>query len=200
MPRNGWIEYASDHNKLSPGEFVNTLTTVNYKCLENYLVEGPTANFCFQGRWRNEIPDCQPRCSTKAITGVSIVATSCFLNDIEVRCSEPAQPGTIARVNCRDRYERQSASKQQIISCGDDGIWSPLPEVCSPICGEEAPAGTPYVVGGFNASINQVPWHVGIYKFNGTGYSLQCGGTIINARVVISAMHCKYYIWIDSIE
>lgn len=51
------------------------------------------------------------------------------MNDVEVRCSEPSEPGTIARVNCRDRYERQSASKQQIISCGDDGIWSPLPEV-----------------------------------------------------------------------
>lgn len=58
--------------------------------------------------------------------------------------------------------------------------------------GEEAPEGTPYVVGGFKASINQVPWHAGIYKFNGTGYGLQCGGTIINARVIISAMHCKF--------
>lgn len=137
VPRNGWIEYAFEpKDKLSPGEFVNTLTTVNYKCLANHIIEGATANFCFQGAWRNPIPDCQPRCSTKAITGVSIVATSCFLNDVEVRCSEPAQPGTIARVNCRDRYERQSASKQQIISCGDDGIWAPLPDVCSPICGK----------------------------------------------------------------
>lgn len=100
--------------------------------------------------------------------------------------------GTYARVNCRDRYVRQSGSKQQIITCGDDGVWTPLPDTCSPICGEEAPEGTPYVVGGFSASINEVPWHVGIYKFNGTGYSLQCGGTIINARVVISAMHCKF--------
>ncbi|XP_055325237.1 modular serine protease-like isoform X1 [Sitodiplosis mosellana] len=191
IPRNGWIEYASEPNdKLSPGEFVNSVTTVNYKCLQNHIIEGPTANFCFQGRWRAEIPDCRPRCSTKAITGISIVATSCFLNDVEVRCSEPAEPGTIARVNCRDRYERSSASKQQIITCGDDGIWTPLPEPCSPICGEEAPEGTPYVVGGFQASINEVPWHAGIYKFNGNAYSLQCGATIVNARVVVSAMHC----------
>lgn len=34
------------------------------------------------------------------------------------------------------------------------------------------------------------PWHVGIYKFNGTSFSYHCGGTIINARVVLSAMHC----------
>lgn len=219
VPRNGWIEYSSPpYDKLSPGEIVNGFTTVNYKCLVNHLIEGPTANFCINGAWRSPIPDCQPRCSTKAITGVSIVATSCFLNDAEVRCSDPAQPGTYARVNCRDRYVRQSGSKQQIITCGDDGVWAPLPDVCSPICGEEAPEGmrvhaipscsiwylkyfnivtigTPYVVGGFHASINEVPWHVGIYKFNGGGYSLQCGGTIINARVIVSAMHCKFYTW-----
>lgn len=166
VPRNGWVEYASEPaDKLSPGEFVNSITTVNYKCLENHLIEGPTANFCFQGEWRNPIPDCKPRCSTKAITGVSIVATSCFLNDNETRCSDPAKPGTIARINCRDRYTRQTAARQQIISCGEDGIWSPLPEVCSPICGEEAPKGTPYVVGGFDAEITQVPWHVGSLIF-----------------------------------
>lgn len=194
VPRNGWIEFAYEpRDKLAPGEIVNSLTTVNYKCLANHLIEGPTANFCFQGQWRNPIPDCKPRCSTKAISGVSIVATSCFLNDVEVRCSDPAEPGTYARVNCRDRYVRQSGSKQQIITCGDDGVWTPTPDTCSPICGEEAPEGTPYVVGGFQASINEVPWHVGIYKFNGTGYSLQCGGTIINARVIVSAMHCKFF-------
>lgn len=196
IPRNGWIEEAAEPNdKLSPGETVNPLTTVNYKCLINYFIKGKTTNICIQGAWRNPIPDCQPTCSTKAITGVSIVATSCSLNDVEVDCSQPAQPGTIVRINCRDRYERQSGSRQQILICDDDGVWSPSPEVCSPICGEEAPEGTPYIVGGFSASINQVPWHAGIYKFTGTRYSLQCGGTIINARVIISAMHCKFLIF-----
>jgi len=154
-------------------------------------VQGENAeNLCFNGKWATEVPDCQPFCSTKVITGVSIVATSCFYNDVEVRCSEPAQPGTIARINCRDRYERSNPTKQQIISCGDDGNWSPPPEVCTPICGEEAPEGTPYVVGGFVTNITKVPWHVGVYKFNGKTYEIHCGATIINARVVISAMHC----------
>lgn len=201
IPRNGWVEYAFPPNdKLGPGEFVNSGTIVNFKCLVNHIIEGPTANFCFQGKWKDQVPDCKPRCSTKAISGISITPTACYLNDIEVRCSEPAQPGTIARINCRDRYERQSTAKQQVINCGDDGIWSPLPETCSPICGEEAPTGTPYVVGGFEASINKVPWHAGIYKFNGNGFSLQCGGTIINARVVVSAMHCKSFLYLKSIN
>lgn len=137
VPRNGWIEYAADKIPVSHGEYVNSFTNVNYKCLDNHLIEGPTGNLCLRGQWTNEIPDCQPRCSTKAITGVSIAPTSCFLNDVEVRCSEPAQPGTIARINCRDRYERQSAAKQQIISCGDDGVWSPLPVGFIITCGHK---------------------------------------------------------------
>lgn len=192
IPRNGWIESAAPpFERFSPGEYVNPFSVVNFKCLERHIIEGPTASFCTQSKWTNEVPNCEPRCSTKDITGISIIPSSCFLNDKEVRCSEPAKPGTIARINCRERYERGSNARQQIITCDDNGVWSPLPEVCTPICGEEAPSGTPYVIGGFKTEIGNVPWHAGIYRDNGGGrFDLQCGATILNARVVISAMHC----------
>lgn len=195
LPRNGWIEYAAPPSeRISNGDFVNPLTVVNYKCLENHLVDGPTANFCFNGQWRNAVPDCKPFCSTRAISGVSIRATSCFLNDLEKSCYEPASPGTIARINCQPGYERQVQAKQQVITCGDDGTWQPQPDLCSPICGQEAPDGTPYVLSGFKANITQVPWHIGLYKKNSPNgkFEFQCGGTIVNARVVISAMHCMW--------
>lgn len=197
IPRNGWIQYSTPpHEHLFPGDFVDSLSSVTYKCLENHLVdaENATTNFCYRGQWRHEVPNCQPRCSTKSISGVSIFASICHLGNREVRCTDPAVPGTIARVNCRDRYERQTVSRLQIITCTEEGIWNPLPETCTPICGEEAPAGTPYIVGGFNASITKVPWHVGIYKSSAydQSYVLQCGGTIINARVVITAAHCVW--------
>lgn len=67
---------------------------------------------------------------------------------------------------------------------------TPTAQVCSPICGEESPDGTPYIVGGHVGNITSVPWHVGIYKFNGITFGYHCGGTILNARVVLSAMHC----------
>lgn len=35
-----------------------------------------------------------------------------------------------------------------------------------------------------------MPWHAGIFKKRDNNFHLQCGGTIVNARVVISAMHC----------
>lgn len=57
--------------------------------------------------------------------------------------------------------------------------------------GEEAPDITPYVIGGYRAKINEAPWHAAIYKYSGTSYAFTCGATIINARVLLSAMHCK---------
>lgn len=186
VPQNGWIESAQGE-KLTIGDTVNQFSIVNYKCFANSLIEGPTVNLCHQGKWTNPILDCQPRCSTRLISGITISATSCVLNDVEVRCTEPAKPGTRAHVYCRDRYERPSGSKLQITICSEYGSWTPIPEACTPICGEES-AGTPYIVSGFQASINEVPWHVGIYKLNGMAFGLQCGGSIINERIIVSVI------------
>lgn len=160
VPQNGWVESAQG-KKLAFGEVINQFATVNYKCAANSLMEGATSNMCYRGNWTNPILDCQIRCSTKLITGLSIVAANCLLNNKDVSCTDPAIPGTRANVYCRERYERKSGPKLQITICGDDGIWSPVPEACTAICGEEVAAGTPFVVGGFRASINEVPWHVG---------------------------------------
>lgn len=48
------------------------------------------------------------------------------------------------------------------------------------------------IVGGEYANIKKVPWHVGIYRQTSTDsdFVQQCGGTIINPKVVISAAHC----------
>lgn len=69
--------------------------------------------------------------------------------------------GTIAHIACRDRFERQSGSKEQVVFCGEDGKWNPSIEVCTPICGETPPEGTPYIVNGSTTMIPNVPWHVG---------------------------------------
>lgn len=50
----------------------------------------------------------------------------------------------------------------------------------------------PYIVGGENVNITKVPWHIGIFSdiSNKASFSQICGGTIINAKIVISAAHC----------
>lgn len=113
IPRNGWIEYESaDREKISYGEAVPMLTQVRYRCSENHLVDGPELNFCFNGEWKDNVPECQPFCSTKVITGVSIQATNCYLNDEKVRCNEPARPGTIAHIDCKTRYDLPGIKQQ----------------------------------------------------------------------------------------
>lgn len=184
VPQNGWIENAQGR-KLAIGEIVNQFTTISINCSENNRLEGSNMRLCHQGKWSSPILDCQPRCSSRYISGITIVATTCLLNNVEVHCTDPAKPGTQAHVYCRERYERSRGSKQ-ITICGDDGSWKPVPETCTPICGEDSASGSPYVIGGFQASINEVPWHVIIYKFNGREFTLQCGGSIINERIVVS--------------
>lgn len=168
---------------MSTGEFVPSLTQIVYKCLQNHVAKGATTNICIDGKWRDEAPDCNPFCNATAITGVSFFPISCKLNDVERRCGKPAEPGTIVRINCRDRYERHIQAKQQVVACGDDGLWASLPVPCTPICGEPASIDKPH-------STPRVPWHVAIYKRNGDNDDFRCGGTIINERVIVSAMSC----------
>lgn len=110
------------------------------------------------------------------------------MNNEETNCSDPAKPGTIAHIKCSDHYNREGG--EQTISCDKNRKWNPSPELCAPICGELASEELPHSVGGSSTRITNVPWHVGLYKSTGTSYTLQCGGTIVNARIVLSAMHC----------
>lgn len=54
------------------------------------------------------------------------------------------------------------------------------------------PEVVPYIVGGEKVNITKVPWHVGIFTdvTSKGAFSQICGGTIINAKLVISAAHC----------
>lgn len=55
-----------------------------------------------------------------------------------------------------------------------------------------APDVVPYVIGGENVNITKVPWHVGIYSniIDKNHFTQICGGTIVNAKIVLSAAHC----------
>lgn len=201
LPENGWISHLGDPNtRLYPNDAVPSFGAVNYRCIDNYLLEnrngeviGDTdTNYCVNGVWRNPIPHCKPFCSTKSITGVTINRPDCSYNSRVVSCLDPPRPGTVAKIGCALLYESVVGNGIQLLTCGKDGRWSPAPTACTHKCGEEAPKGTPYVVGGRLANITQVPWHVGVYQLNNkqNGYEIACGGTIINAQVVITAMHC----------
>lgn len=189
----------SDPNtRLYPNDIVPPGAAVNYRCIDNYLLESGNGeiigesdtNYCFGGVWSKPVPNCKPFCSTKAIAGVTIKTSDCTYNNRIVSCLEPPRPGTVVKITCALLYESTNGIQQ--LRCGRDGRWSPAPTACVHKCGEEAPKGTPFVVGGRLANITEVPWHVGIYQLNRdkNGYDVVCGGTIINALMIITAMHC----------
>lgn len=63
IPLNGWVGDASEpHDKLSRGEIIKSKESINYKCIADYFIDGPSTNDCFQGQWRNSMPKCEPMC------------------------------------------------------------------------------------------------------------------------------------------
>lgn len=193
IPKNGFIAYPSDPSEhIALNEVIENYGMIEYSCIDNHNVVGNTTNLCLDGHWLWSVPVCQPFCSGREISSVTYVA-NCYVNEgnreKQVRCTEPSAPGTIARINCQRGYENQKVP-QQVISCGNDGRWRPAPNTCTQLCGEEGPEGSPYIVGGIVTNITKVPWHVAVYKRSDKSFEQWCGGTILNAKVVISAMHC----------
>lgn len=197
IPRNGFAILAGSKARLSINEAVDNFGEIRYSCIENHKVVGSTKNFCNLGKWINPVPDCQPRCNPADISSITFIA-ECRLKNAttnvseEARCTDPAKPGTQARVSCQRGYHSALSAEQKISQCRDDGHWFPPPQPCVQICGEEGPDNAPYIVGGVVTNITKVPWHVGVYRKSDANaqFVQHCGGTILNPKVVISAAHC----------
>lgn len=176
------------------GAYVPNLNRIEYRCIENHAIEGNSTNWCIDGNWKFPKPACRPKCDPNAIDGITILA-NCYRRDTyreeSVNCRLPIDPGTYATINCKPGYEI-SAEFQKRVTCGADGRWTPEPGRCTQTCGEQGSIGRPFIVGGHESNIAEVPWHVGLYmkqKFSGD-FEHICGGSIISARLVVSAMHC----------
>lgn len=187
IPSNGDVLFAHDlKTKLKYGASTPNFGQIMYKCITNHVLVGELTNLCLNGTWTAKPPECIAYCDPKYINSVTISST-CYYKDNgqPVRCSDPARPGTVAIISCAHGYERPGIL-QQIVTCGEDGRWNPVPHRCSQICGQEVPDGIPFIVGGVVTNNTKVPWHVGIYKKedeNGV-FEQWCGGTIVNARWV----------------
>lgn len=122
-------------------------SAVQYKCSTNHLlvnrnglIVGDTSpNYCIDGVWTHQVPECKPFCSTRAIKGITIKASECSVNDRPVSCVEPIRPATVAIIKCADYYHYPNSQTitQQSLTCREDGRWSPEPVACSPTCGLE---------------------------------------------------------------
>lgn len=195
MPRKGWIEYGP-HEKLSLGEYVAHQTKVKSRCIKNYAIDASESKWstCINGEWSTNFPDCFAVCSHKEIASISTKLVDCSLHDNKMDCSKPATQGTIAHIRCRDGYQR-SGARDQVITCDENGIWMPQLKKCTPICGEipvkkhKRPNHNNNHVDSAS-SVPTIPWHVGIYMATDTSYELECGGSIISERAILTAAQC----------
>lgn len=120
----------------------------------------------------------------------------CRIQDIsssvsyDIQCSKEANklncsradrvgPGTEAKIVCRTGYEFPNGHDEHAI-CQENGTWSRQLEPCKQVCGVK------------DVSDPKVPWHVGIYRTTSIVDQPRfvCGGTILNAKIIISAVHC----------
>lgn len=178
------------HDQLSLGERVQPNTKVKFRCIKDFAIDSNQnkESTCINGQWSSEFPDCFAVCNRNNITATSIKPRICYLNNKKVSCSKSATQGTVAHIQCRNFYNR-AGPKEQTVTCGKHGVWIPQPEKCAAICGL-MPQTKPSNITNEKTSSVQIPWHVGIYKMNGKSFTLECGGTIVSERVVISVAHC----------
>lgn len=136
------------------------------------------------------MPECRPLCPSAALASVTFQA-NCFSIDYDreqrrdikkvTSCTQPSKWGTKAEIYCKPGYEGPSSS--HVLTCDPSGQWTPNLEPCVQKCGE------------FDAKANYtgVPWHVSIYRRKDQKFNRMCAGTIITAKVVISAMQCFWH-------
>lgn len=182
VPTNGFVQYLySPGIHLIVNQVVPNLAKVQFTCIKNHRIVGNDTIACREGIWDSEAPQCQPFCA--GIAPTVTFSAKCKLENAIVNCTEPAKQGTLATMHCKYGYE-SIVSGQQQTTCGADGLWYPLPFECSQICGglTERTAMT----------ISRLPWQVSIYKRNDDDLQWEyiCGGTVVSAKVVVSAAHC----------
>lgn len=197
IPRNGFVGYSqTPDSHLAINDIISNYELVRYTCAENNLLEGRDSNICINGAWSNNVPECKPFCNPAELYSITFIANCYTLVDNTQKeqhhsCNRPAPPGTHARFNCNHGYQNIH-DYQQTTVCSTDGRWIPRPTACTQRCGELIAHGTPNIIGSTVANIADVPWHVGIYRSMNAKDNFEqiCGGTILNAKMVISAMHC----------
>lgn len=195
IPINGWVKYAGTAQQLQIGSIISEFESITYGCKHKYNLvhmNSNNTNLCIDGSIENIVPKCIKYCAATTLTGIT-TKIDCEYDRKLISCNQFLQPGTIAKISCNYGYELPEGSNRDRIRCDNDGEWDYNPFKCNQICGiASTDAGLSYIVGGENTNNTKVPWHVGIYSdlIQRNKFIQICGGTIITAKIVLSAAHC----------
>ena len=73
----------------------------------------------------------------------------------------------MATITCKTGYKKPiDKNLHEKLICLESGAWSYNKFKCDPACGQLTPKAREYVLKGFDADISEIPWHVGIYKYD----------------------------------
>ncbi|KAI4475004.1 hypothetical protein M0804_014560 [Polistes exclamans] len=99
-----------------------------YSCYHGHEISGSRDVLCSSnGKWIN-IPVCiEIHCDSLISASTS---ADCTYNDEWTSCESAVQPGTIAKLSCRNGYRPDSAfisAQRNQVRCNDNGQWTPNP-------------------------------------------------------------------------
>uniref|UniRef100_A0A182P9S2 Peptidase S1 domain-containing protein n=1 Tax=Anopheles epiroticus TaxID=199890 RepID=A0A182P9S2_9DIPT len=198
-PPNGRIvlDESAQTVQIMPGEFIENYNSVHVVCGDKYTLKGTATIICLDGEWLEPFPVCEKYCSEIPINGITI-EPFCEYQRRQITCKRPLPPATRVRIGCRVGYQKPLEPVNETLNC-IDGAWDSSVFRCEPVCGTPTPDAEAYVIGGRNASIAEVPWHMAIYKnlndatlddLRSPDWQYVCGGTILTERLVVTAAHC----------
>lgn len=117
---------------------------------------------------------------------------ACKFKGTSFECTPNLRPNTTVDIDCANEYNKKLSSNITQVMCLKDGSWNMEPMKCTARCGYVHKHATPFILGGQDAKVTDVPWNVGVYAKSKSQAHFEhiCQGSIISERIVISASHC----------
>ncbi|CAH2987638.1 unnamed protein product [Chilo suppressalis] len=163
---------------------------LNVTCNPGYGLASSAGRLCVDGVWQPHPvrdDDCVRFCRLNKDPSVTYRCLLTGNSDGTRECTEYEPAGTIVRPDCNtpNYYYPGVLPYMRCI----DGNWDYVAR-CNAECGRVVPKGIDLIIGGRPAERGELPWHTGIYRKTTTPYMQICGGSLVSAKVVISAAHC----------
>ncbi|XP_046750338.1 uncharacterized protein LOC124413661 [Diprion similis] len=170
-----------------------------YSCLPGFRINGSADVYCgLQGRWSSK-----PTCN--AITCPSLESpsrsVSCYQLNHWTPCGSSSLPNITASLSCRSAFTEDAS----LPNAGSKSVTCNI--TCSlnlvSVCGLTNTALTPTVLNGTAADITEFPWHATLYKQKRASQDpkeFQCGATIIQENLLLTAAHCVYNDAFNTVE